>query len=153
MNNIQTLKFSINSWGHLYSLQQAISHNQQLTGRTLSIHGRIIGCAFLDHHDTDISIQFLQTDNPIEYPALNLPDKQSSLHILGELVLSDDKLSTEISVDRNIFEELRKNLMEYADIEGIHIIVTLGVVCKDKQWPLDDILKIIQLDYAMKGDS
>jgi len=153
MNHIQTFKFSINSWDHLYSLQQAILHNDQLTGRTLSIKGRVIGHALLDNHDTDIIIQFLQSDTPPDYPAFDLSANQQSIHILGELLFSDNTLSTNISVDRNIFEELRKNLMEYADIEGIHIIVTLGIICMSKRLQPGDSLKIIQLDYAMKGDA
>ena len=63
-------------------------------------------------------------------------------------------LSADINVDKGVFEELRKNLMEYADIEGIHIMVTIGVVLNDNEtWKNDQDLNIIQFDYAMKGDT
>lgn len=145
---LQHLKFSINGWTHLYSLQQAILHNQQHTGRTLGIKGRVIGNAFLNQLDTDISLSFLQAENAPEYPVID--GKNLSL---GLISLSNNLIQTAISVDRQVFEELRKNLMEYADIEGIHIIVTLGLLSSEASWKSDTSLHLIQLDYAMKGDA
>ena len=121
MNKIQTLSFPINNWGHLYSLQKAISHNDQLTGRTLSINGRILGQDFLQNNDTNVSIHFLQEDVTPDYPVTD-----SGLHKLGVMKYSEQLLEADIKIDRNVFEELRKNLMEYADIEGIHIMITLS---------------------------
>lgn len=150
MKNTKThqLSFSINSWGHLYSLQNAITHNKQLTGRHLSISGQLLNLDFLDNNTTEININFLQTDHSPEYH-----QTQNDEYILGEIRLSDNKLFTEIKVDKNVFEELRKNLMEYADIEGIHIMVSLGVLSDNETWQEDEKLNIIQLDYAMKGDT
>lgn len=147
-NNIQHLSFSINNWRHLYSLQKAITHNKQLTGRHLSISGQLINHAFLDNINTDIKIKFLQTDYPPEY--IQAPNSE---YILGVITLSNNTLSADINVDKGIFEELRKNLMEYADIEGIHIMVELGVLSDNETWDNDEDLNIIQLDYAMKGDT
>lgn len=145
---LQLLKFSINGWTHLYSLQQAILHNQQHTGRTLDIKGRVVGNAFLNRLDTDINISFLQAEGIPEYPVVE--GKNLSL---GLLSLSNNQIETQISVDRQVFEELRKNLMEYADIEGIHIIVTLGLLSSETVWKNHTSLNLIQLDYAMKGDA
>lgn len=145
---IKTLKFSINTWSHLYSLQQAIQHNHQHSGRTLSIKGRIIGNAFLDQHDADISIYFLQSNDAPEYSAID-----ENTFELALLKLTDKKLHTEVLVDRQVFEELRKNLMEYADIDGIHIIVTLGVLSTEDSWQDNAALSLVQLDYAMQGDA
>ena len=147
------LNFSINNWEHLYSLQKAIAHNKQLTGRHLSISGQLHNNDFLGTIKTDINIHFIQTETPPEYF-----ENQYGEYILGIMKLSDDKLFTEIKVDINVFEELRKNLMEYADIEGLHIMVKLEVVsenetCGNKTWQKDEDLNIIQLDYAMKGDT
>ncbi len=163
---MKQIKFSINNWEHLYSLQQAVVHSNQLTGRTLGIRGRVKNSAFLNHRDTGISITFVQLDSTPSYPlhtspantAGNTPD----IPVLGTIALSNQQLSTEISVDRAVFEELRKNLMEYADIEGIHIMVTLGLCCKNEHkaelsdaaiWAENQSLEIVQLDYAMKGDA
>jgi len=146
--NIKVLKFSINGWTHLYSLQQAIQHNQQGTGRTLSIDGRIIGNAFLNQQDTNISICFFQMDDTPEYTAIDADTFE-----LAPIKFTQKNLHTEVAVDRQVFEELRKNLMEYADIDGIHIIVTLGVLSKDSVWQDDTTLSLLQLDYAMKGDA
>ena len=147
MNKVQSLSFSINNWEHLYSLQKAISHNDQLTGRTLNINGRILGQAFLQNHDTSISIHFLQEDVTPDYPIT-----ESGLHKLGVMTFSDQLLETNIKIDRNVFEELRKNLMEYADIEGIHIMITLGLLSNLDHWKDNTTLTLVQLDYAMKGD-
>jgi len=149
MNNqdIKTLKFSINGWTHLYSLQQAIQFNEQKTGRTLSINGRVVGNEFLNQQDTDISIKFIQTDDTPVYSSLG------GLFKLAELQLENRNLNTEIKVDRQVFEELRKNLMEYGDIDGIHIIVTLGVLSNENNWHEGTSLNLVQLDYAMKGDA
>jgi len=148
MKPIQNIKFSINNWGHLYSLQQAISHNKQLTGRKLTITGRILNSPLLNKIDTAISIDFIQTDSPPTYT-----DMGEDTCELGTLKLHNQQLSTRILVDRNVFEEMRKNLMEYADIEGIHIVVNLGVLCEEPIWKPDTTLPIVQLDYAMKGDA
>jgi len=146
--NIKILKFSINGWTHLYSLQQAIQHNQQRTGRTLIIDGRIIGNAFLNQQDTNISIGFLQVNDTPEYTTIDADTFE-----LAPIKFTQKNLHTEVAVDRQVFEELRKNLMEYADIDGIHIIVTLGVLSKDGAWQDDTTLSLVQLDYAMKGDA
>lgn len=148
-NKIQQLSFPINNWGHLYSLQKAITHNKQLTGRHLSISGQLLHHPFLDNKNTDIKINFLQTDYSPEYNQVS-----SGEYILAVMTLSDNMLSADINVDKGVFEELRKNLMEYADIEGIHIMVTIGVVLNDNEtWKNDQDLNIIQFDYAMKGDT
>jgi len=148
MDNIQLLNFSINNWGHLYSLEQAISHNKQLTGHQLSINSRILNKAFLKNHDTAISIDFLQVDQAPEYPAIN-----DITHELGQMTFTNGQLETCIQVDRNVFDELRKNLMEYADIEGIHIVITLGILSNNDHWQENETLPIVKLDYAMKGDA
>jgi len=148
MPNIITLRFPVNNWNHLYSLQQAITHNNMLTGRTLEIKGRILNQAFLQHKDTPISIQFTQVDSTPNYPVI-----QSEQHELGLIQYSQQQLSTQIQVDRQVFEELRKNLMEYANIEGIHIMVTLGLLSDKTAWQENSTLQVVQLDYAMKGDA
>jgi len=148
MKQIQNIKFSINNWGHLYSLQQAVSHNKQLTGRKLSITGRILNTAFLNNIDTPISIDFIQTDSPPNYTHISEDTCE-----LGTINLHNQQLYTRIMVDRNVFEEMRKNLMEYADIEGIHIMVSIGMLCDEQIWEPDTALPIVQLDYAMKGDT
>ena len=148
MDGIQLLSFSINTWGHLYSLQQAISHNNQLTGRKLTISSKILNNPFLNNHDTPVTVQFLQVDQAPDYPTVN-----EGLHVLGEMLFTNNKLVTSIQVDRNVFEELRKNLMEYADIEGIHIIVTMGLLSNNDQWDDSETLQVVKLDYAMKGDA
>ncbi|MCW8934875.1 MAG: hypothetical protein OQK98_09130 [Gammaproteobacteria bacterium] len=148
MDDIQLLSFSINNWGHLYSLEQAISHNKQLTGRKLSINSRILNKPFLKNHDTTVSIDFLQVDVTPEYPLIN-----QNTHELGKISFVNGKLESSIHVDRNVFEELRKNLMEYADIEGIHIIITLGILSNNDHWKEGETLQIVKLDYAMKGDA
>jgi len=148
MTKIQLLTFPVNTWSHLYSLQQAISRNDQLTGRKLTINSRVLNQPFLQHIDTLISIDFTQVDLAPDYPVLD-----SGLHEIGIMNFKENKLESNIKIDRSVFEELRKNLMEYADIEGIHIMITLGLLSNSEHWLSGEALQIVQLDYAMKGDS
>ena len=145
---IHTLKFSVNNWDHLYSLQAAILHNQRYSGRSLSVSGRILNHPFLNRQDTSVVIRFLQTR---ETPVYAMASNQTPL--LGQAHYAGKQLSCEIAVDRQVFEELRKNLTEYADIDGIHIMLSLGVISEHEHWPEDTPLELVQLDYAMKGDA
>jgi len=146
--NTQKLVFSVNNWDHLYSLQKAISHHNQLTGRELTVSGRLLKHPFLNNIDTPVSLTFFQSDQAPNYTRLD-----TGMYILGEMCLLDQQLTSNIHVDRTVFEELRKNLVEYADIEGIHIMLNLEVISEDEQWKNNSQLNIIQLDYAMKGDN
>ncbi|VAW66866.1 hypothetical protein MNBD_GAMMA08-2192 [hydrothermal vent metagenome] len=152
MPEIKTLSFPISQWEHLYSLQQAISHQQQLNGCELEISGCISNHDFLQKNDTPVSIKFLLVDSPPNYSLLD-----SKLYELGVMTLTNQQLETEIKIERAVFEELRKNLMEYGEIDGIHIIVTLGLLCDAEHWAEhwaeNKSLQIVQLDYAMKGDA
>ena len=113
----------------------------------------MVNLDFLSHHDTAISIMFIQADTPPDYAYVNIPGNTPGMPVLGKITLNNQQLSTDIPVDKNVFEELRKNLMEYADIEGIHIVITLGLFCEKKHWNQGQSFEIIQLDYAMKGDT
>ncbi len=148
----QTLHFSINNWQHLYSLQQAIKYEQQRTGRCLIITGKIRDQAFLQNQDTEITIQFLQSESQPDYPLIKLKGETEATPVLAQIKL-DNSLSTQIAVNRSVFEELRKNLMEYADIDGIHIVVTLGIASNSDHWQQGESLSLVKLDYAMKGDA
>lgn len=150
--HIQTFSFSINHWDHLYSLQQAIQFQRQRTGRSLHIKGQVLNQPLLGHRDTPVSLIFRQVDEPPGYEVVTLTDAQEQ-YILSELCLENQQLQGEIEVDRAVFEELRRNLMEYGDIDGIHIVVTLGVMTTDETWPEGQSLKLLQLDYAMRGDA
>lgn len=144
---LKTLSFSVNNWNHLYSLQAAVQHNQQATGRSLTVQGRLLNQALLQHQDTPVSIRFVQSDQPPEYA------REQGQLVLAEMQRKPDGLNCEIAVDRGVFEELRKNLMEYADIEGIHIMVSLGLLCDQAEWPDNQSLPLLELNYAMKGDA
>ena len=150
---IQQLNFSINNWSHLYSLQQAVQHNQQHTGRILGITGQIRNSSFLHNSDTAVNVRFLQCSDIPDYPEDEMTGISPAPAVLGSMQYHNNQLSSEIIVDQRVFEELRKNLMEYADIDGIHIMVTLGVATDADHWLPDQQLNILQLDYAMKGDA
>jgi len=142
------ISFSVNNWIHLYSLEQAIQKKQLVTGGSLSIHGKIRNCEWLNNQDLPVEITF---NKATETPSYNSTNEQTL--ILSKITRQDDKITSSVPVDENVFEELRKNLMEYADIDGIHIIVTLGVLLYGNQWPINESLKLVKLDYAMKGDA
>ncbi|HEY9052766.1 MAG TPA: hypothetical protein VIQ03_14540 [Gammaproteobacteria bacterium] len=145
--SIKTIKFSINSWSHLYSLEQAIERAEQATGKHLSINGIIRKEPLFNDRDTPITISFDQVDGIPDYHTLG------QHKILGQTTYDKDKLTCSLPVDERVFEELRKNLMEYADIDGIHIVVTLGLILQDNNWPQGTPADIVKLDYAMRGDA
>ena len=148
MNNDNTIiKFSVNSWNHLYSLKSAIERKQNAKGKFLTIIGNIRNNPLTAHQDTPILIEFINLNGTPKY--------QTSLSgnlILGNLDYINGQFQTLLSLDDDVFEELRKNLMEYTTIEGIHIIVSLEL---EGQPDIDgnQDMNIIDLQYAMKGDA
>jgi len=145
---IKLISFPVNNWIHLYSLEQAIQKQQQMTGGSLSIHGNIRNCEWLANQETAIENTFNKVTGTPQYEST-----ETQPIILGNITRHENKIASRLPVDEHVFEELRKNLMEYADIDGIHIIVTLGVLLDDDQWPVNKTTKLVKLDYAMKGDA
>ena len=145
---ITQLRFSVSNWAHLYSLQQAILRAEKASGKTLSIHGKIRDASVLDNEDTPITVDFYQVDGTPNYSS----DAHDQL-VLGQMRRHPDGLHTALPVDASVFEEMRRNLMEYADIDGIHIIVSIGLRLANGNWPMQQSVDIIQLDYAMRGDA
>jgi len=143
-----SFKFSVNNWNHLYSLEQAILRDEQATGKKLSIEGTVRNEDILNNHDTLIHISFNQVDDIPQYH-----HHKDGHIILGQITRQQDKLESTIPVSENVFEELRKNLMEYADIDGINIIVSIGIISDKNLWPINTECAITKLDYAMKGDA
>lgn len=142
-----TLKFSINSWNHLYSLKSAIERKEHAKGKFLAIKGSLRNNPLIAHKDTPILIEFINIDGTLEYETSLSGDT-----ILGNLHYQDDQFQTTLSLDDEVFEELRKNLMEYNDIDGIHIIVSLVLEGQPDIYS-DQGMNIIDLTYAMKGDA
>jgi hypothetical protein len=145
---IHHLRFSISQWQHLYSLQQAIQHAQQATGKTLSITGKILNQPLLDNQDTPVNIHFHQVDHTPRYDR----NAHNDL-VLGQIQRSRQGLLSSLPVDARVFEELRRNLVDYADLDGIHIVVSLGIELAGPGWSMDQPADILQLDYAMRGDA
>lgn len=145
--SIKTIKFSINSWSHLYSLEQAIERAEQATGKHLSINGIIRKEPLFNDKDTPITISFDQVDGIPDYRT------HEQHKVLGQITYDKGNLMCSLPVDERVFEELRKNLMEYADIDGIHIVIILGLILQNDNWPQNTSADIIKLDYAMRGDA
>lgn len=142
------IQFSINNWSHLYSLEQAINRALDASGQNLTIQGTLRKQDFLDNQDTEIYINFYQVDDIPSYS-----EGPEGKLILGEIQRLPNKLECKLPVDAGVFDEMRKNLMEYADIDGIHIMVTLGLLLNHSSWPINSSVPIVKLDYAMRGDA
>ena len=141
------LKFSINSWNHLYSLKAAIERQYNGRGNLLSIEGNIRNNPLNDHRDTPILIKFRNVQGKPDYET-----NSSGGLILGVLNNLDGQLQAQLSVNDDVFEELRKNLMEFGDIDGIHIVVSIELENKlDNN--INQPLNILDVKYAMKGDA
>lgn len=146
-NDNTTINFSINSWQHLYSLKAAIERKQQAAGSTLTIQGVIRNTPLTEHQDTPILITFNK--------ARGIPTYQtdsSGKIILGKLHYQNQCLTTELAIDDEIFNELKKNLLEYGEIDGIHIVVSLELESEARINSNQEI-NILDLKYAMKGDA
>jgi len=145
---IKTVRFSVSNWHQLYSLHQAILQAEQASGKTLSMAGKIRNEPLLDSQDTDITICFRQQDNL--HPGHR---EQNQPLVLGQIQRTNTGLHAELPVPEKVFEEMRRNLVEYADIDGIHIIVSIGIALDENSWPMERDIDILQLDYAMRGDA
>lgn len=145
---MKLLKFPVNSWNHLYSLEQAIINSELSSANQLGIHGRIRNNDYLDRIDTDVDIHFQQTHDTPDYSRTT--DQQL---ILGQVTRHEAGLVANLQIDSRVFNELKKNLLEYADIEGIHIMITLGILDDTSDWAIGTSRALLKLDYAMKGDA
>ncbi|MCW8956983.1 MAG: hypothetical protein OQL09_08875 [Gammaproteobacteria bacterium] len=147
MSNNSIITFPINSWNHLYSLKAAIEHKQQSKGKVLAIVGSIRNTPLTQRQDTPIFIELLNVHGSPNYQT-----NTSGEIILGTLHYQDQGLKTQLSIDDEVFEEFRKNLMEYGDIEGIHIVVSLELE-GNPDIATRQTMNILDLKYAMKGDA
>ena len=142
---ITTFKFALNTWQHLYSLQRAVDHTDNLSGNSLVVKGIVHNAPLFNRPEVPIEICFTASDQP-HY-------KKSAGHqiIFGQLKYNN-ALTAEIPVSTDVFNELKKNLQEYLGIDGIHIMITVGLIHLDHPWQASDSADIVQLDYAMKGE-
>lgn len=145
---IRTIRFSVSNWHQLYSLHLAMLQAEQASGKSLCIHGKIRNEALLDNQDTDIDICFRQLDSLPRFSR-----EQNQLLVLGKIRRTASGLHSELPVTEKVFEEMRRNLVEYADIDGIHIVVSIGIELTEHGWPMDREIDVLQLDYAMRGDA
>ena len=139
MAQTEQIKFSVNQWTHLYSLTQAIQHQADNSGRSLLIEGQLPATPLAANR---ISLRFIHATQTPSYGQTE--DGQIQL---GLMQLENERLAGEIHVADDVFNELKKNLIEYADIEGIHIVFSLELLNTGS-----NLWAISRLDYAMKGD-
>ena len=145
----RTIKFPINQWKHLYSLEQAILHASEDTGRHLVVDSSCPSVEFLAGQKLNFELTLV---NVSEYP------QYRKLHG-GDMVLAtlsyDDKsqsLKGEMKVDSQVFEELRNNIIEYSAIDGIFIEATLGLrLARDQKLENDNRVDMISFEYAMRS--
>lgn len=143
------LKFPINRWKHLYSLEQAILHASEDTGRHLVIEGSCPAVEYLNNQKLNFELTLV---NVTQYP------QYRKLHG-GQLVLATlrydettQSLKGEMQVDSQLFDELRNNIIEYSAIDGIFIEATLGLRLPRKaQLASGDEAEMIGFEYAMRS--
>lgn len=145
-DKLHTCRFSINTWQHLYALHRAVLKTDTGDANQLRIHGVNRNETLFNRQDTPIELVFSLQD------AVHYPVSHDNRLILAPLHRSSDGLKASIPVTSSVFAELKKNLAEYMGIEGIHIIVSLGLQVPDSDWRENNPAAIIELEYAMKGD-
>ncbi len=138
----QQVKFSVNTWAHLYSLSQAVKYQTDNSGRCLQIKGKLTSSEW-SASAQNIQLHFIHSNDKPHYK-LDVEQRP----VFGQLMLDHGQLTATITVPNDSFNELKKNLIEYADIEGIHIVFSLELTPTNNAECWD----IIELDYAMKGD-
>ena len=146
-SSIKFISFSVNNWAHLYSLEQAVEKATNISGGKLVISGNIRKTEFLNNQDLAIEITFNRLTRAATY------SRHENHIILGEINRDHNKITSSLSVDEDVFHELRNNAIEYGNIDGIHIMVTLGLLSENETWAENTTLKLISLNYAMKGDA
>lgn len=151
----QQLKFPINQWKHLYSLEQAVKHAVDDTGRRLMIDGSCPSVAFFDNQKLLFELTLVNVADYPDYRQTSTGDR-----VLSELTLSlndegEALLSGEMQLDNQVFEELRKNILEYSLIDGIFIEMQLTVLWPDNITTPADVtnnnIDMLSLHYAMRS--
>ncbi|MCK4708747.1 MAG: hypothetical protein KAU21_09030 [Gammaproteobacteria bacterium] len=143
------VKFPINRWKHLYSLEQAILHASEDTGRHLIIDGSCPSVDFLANQKLNFELRLV---NVSQYPQYR---KLHGGHMVLATLVYDEKdhiFKGEMMVDSQVFEELRNNIIEYSAIDGIFIEATLGLrfEAEEKLVPGAEI-EMISFEYAMRS--
>lgn len=143
------LKFPINRWKHLYSLEQAILHASDDTGRRLVVEGNCPSVDFLANQKLNFELTLV---NVSQYPSYR------KLHggqmVLATLVYDEaaQALKGEMAIDSQVFDELRNNIIEYSAIDGIFIEAELGFRMSDKAALANgDEIELIAFQYAMRS--
>lgn len=143
------LKFPINRWKHLYSLEQAILHASEDTGRHLVIDGSCPVVDFLDKQKLNFELTLV---NATQYPQYRM--LHAGHRVLASLQYDEKSqaLKGEMQVDSQVFEELRSNIIEYSAIDGIFIEATLGLrFQRDQQLTQGDEIEMVSFEYAMRS--
>jgi len=143
------VKFPINRWKHLYSLEQAILHASEDSGRRLVIDGSCPVVDFLENQKLNFELTLV---NVTQYPQYR---KLHGDHRVLASLRYDEKaqsLKGEMQVDSQVFEELRNNIIEYSAIDGIFIEATLGLRFQRDKLPAEaDEIEMIAFEYAMRS--
>ncbi len=143
------VKFPINRWKHLYSLEQAILHASEDTGRRLIIDGSCPVVDFLDNQKLDFELTLVNVTQYPQYRKLH-----GDQRVLASLRYDEKtrSLKGEMQVDNQVFEELRNNIIEYSAIDGIFIEATLGLRFERDKMPVEgEEIEMIAFEYAMRS--
>lgn len=143
------LKFPINRWKHLYSLEQAVLHASDDTGRRLVIDGSCPVVEFLQNQKLNFELTLVNVSQYPQYKKLH-----GDQMVLATLVYDqkEQKLSGEMQIDSQVFDELRNNIIEYSAIDGIFIEATLGLrFQRDKLPDQGEKIEMVAFEYAMRS--
>lgn len=143
------VKFPINRWKHLYSLEQAILHASEDTGRQLIVDGASPSVECLSNQKLNFELCLVNVSQYPQYRKLH-----GGQMVLATLVYDEEKqiLTGEMQIDNEVFDELRNNIIEYSGIDGIFIEATLGL-----RFPAIEELvtgaevKMVSFEYAMRS--
>lgn len=147
--NYRFLKFPINRWKHLYSLEQAILHASNDTGRRLVVDGSCPAVDFLANQKLNFELTLVNVSQYPQYRKLH-----GGQMVLAELFYDEktQSLKGEMMIDSQVFEELRNNIIEYSAIDGIFIEAELGLRFSEKDsLEKGEKIEMIAFQYAMRS--
>lgn len=143
------LKFPINRWKHLYSLEQAILHASEDTGRRMVVEGSCPVVDFLSKQKLNFELTLVNVSQYPQYRKLH-----GGYMVLATLSYDEasQSLKGEMMIDSQVFEELRNNIIEYSAIDGIFIEAELGLRFSDNDALVNgEKIEMIAFQYAMRS--
>lgn len=140
------IRFPLDRWNSLYSLASAVSERRRASDHALVLKGS----GACENRACGIELVLERYHDAPAYA-------ETAAHrtILGTCTVRehDDRVEINgtIPVPAEVFAELLKNLVEYSGIDGIQVMITLGIEADAFPGTPAVRLSVTRLDYALRS--